>query len=174
MQAAEVVPQPTSDLRSTLPPGPRSPGLVQSLLFALNPYRTVARTFRRYGDRCTVHPVGQGTTVVFADPEGIRDIFTDDGETLRSGEAVAPLLGPIAGWNSLLLLDGARHLRERRLMGPPFHGERMHVYGELMREIADRAIDRWPLGSPFPIHKEMQSITLDVILLAAFVVDEGG
>src|SRR5256712_785451 len=58
-------------------------------------------------------------------------------------------------------------------MAPPFHGERTHVYGRLMREIADRVIDRWPLGRPFPIHHEMQAITLDVILRAVFGVDEG-
>src|SRR2546428_2295439 len=58
-------------------------------------------------------------------------------------------------------------------MAPPFHGERMHVYGRLMREIADRVIDRWPLGRPFPIHHEMQAITLDVILRAVFGIDKG-
>src|SRR2546428_10224336 len=57
-------------------------------------------------------------------------------------------------------------------MAPPFHGERMHVYGRLMREIADRVIDRWPVGRPFPIHHEMQAITLDVILRAVFGVDD--
>src|SRR5216117_1496023 len=111
--------------------------------------------------------------VVCTDPEAIKDIFTADGDDLRSGEANAPILGPILGWNSILLLDGERHSRERRLMSPPFHGERMHVYGRLMREIADRVIDRWPLGRPFPIHHEMQAITLDVILRAVFGVDEG-
>src|SRR5436190_534882 len=66
-----------------------------------------------------------------------------------------------------------RHSRERRLMSPPFHGERMHVYGRLMREIADRVIDRWPVGRPFPIHHEMQAIALDVILRTVFGVHEG-
>src|SRR5206468_10704206 len=85
----------------------------------------------------------------------------------------APILGPILGWHSILLLDGERHSRERRLMSPPFHGERMHVYGRLMRELADQVIARWPVGPPFPIHREMQAITLDVILRAVFGVDEG-
>ena len=157
-----------------LPPGPRIPGWWQSLRFALWPYATAGMGPRRWGERYTVASIGdRGKMVVFTDPEGIKDIFTADGDDLRSGEATAPILGPILGWHSILLLDGERHHRERRLMGPPFHGERMHVYGRLMREIADRVIDRWPVGRPFPIHREMQAITLDVILRAVFGVDEG-
>ncbi len=159
---------------SALPPGPRTPGWWQSLRFALWPYASVAMGARRWGERYTVPAFGQpGKMVIFTDPEGIKDIFTADGDDLRSGEAAAPILGPILGAHSILLLDGERHHRERRLMSPPFHGERMHVYGRLMREIADRVIDRWPLGRPFPIHHEMQAITLDVILRAVFGVDEG-
>ena len=59
-------------------------------------------------------------------------------------------------------------------MSPPFHGERMHVYGRLMRDIAVRTIERWPVGRPFPLHREMQSITLDVIIRAVFGVDQEG
>jgi len=166
---ATATPTPTP-----LPPGPRTPRLWQTLRFALWPYATAGMGPRRWGDRFTVSSIGdRGKMVVFTDPEGIKDIFTADGDDLRSGEAVAPILGPILGAHSILVLDGERHHRERRLMSPPFHGERMHVYGRLMREIADRVIDAWPVGRPFPIHREMQSITLDVILRAVFGVDEG-
>ena len=166
---ATATPTPTA-----LPPGPRTPGWWQSIRFALWPYASVAMGARRWGERYTVPAFGQpGKMVIFTDPEGIKDIFTADGDDLRSGEAVAPILGPILGAHSILLLDGERHHRERRLMSPPFHGERMHVYGRLMREIVDRVIERWPVGRPFPIHREMQSITLDVILRAVFGVDEG-
>jgi len=166
---ATATPTPTAS-----PPGPRTPGWWQSIRFALWPYASVAMGARRWGERYTVPAFGQpGKMVIFTDPEGIKDIFTADGDDLRSGEAVAPILGPILGAHSILLLDGERHQRERRLMSPPFHGERMHVYGRLMREIADRVIERWPVGRPFPIHREMQSITLDVILRAVFGVDEG-
>ena len=166
---AEATATPTA-----LPPGPRTPRLWQSVRYALWPYATVEMASRRWGERYTAASIGErGKMVVFTDPEAIKDIFTADGDDLRSGEANAPILGPILGWNSILLLDGERHSRERRLMSPPFHGERMHVYGHLMREIADRVIDRWPVGRPFPIHHEMQAITLDVILRTVFGVDEG-
>src|SRR5262249_10778985 len=128
---------------------------------------------RRSGRRHPGPPPGAPPRVGFTDPEAIKEIFTGDRAELRAGEAAGPILGPIIGWHSILLLDGERHHRERRLMAPPLHGERMHVYGRLMREIADRVIDAWPVGQPFPIHHEMQAITLDVILRAVFGVDEG-
>ena len=150
---AEATATPTA-----LPPGPRTPRLWQSVRYALWPYATVEMASRRWGERYTATSIGdRGKMVVFTDPEAIKDIFTADGDDLRSGEATAPILGPIIGWHSILLLDG----------------ERMHVYGRLMREIADRVIDRWPVGRPFPIHHEMQAITLDVILRTVFGVDEG-
>src|SRR5262245_62740783 len=157
---------------SPLPPGPRTPRLWQSLSFAFRPY-AVIESARPWGDRYTIEALGTpGKLVVFSDPEAVRDIFGGDGDTLRAGEATGVILGPLIGWHSLLVLDGERHLHERRLMSPPFHGERMHVYGRLMRDIAVRAIDRWPVGSPFPIHREMQAITLDVIIRAGFGVDQ--
>ena len=157
---------------STFPPGPRAPRLLQTLRYALRPYAT-AETGRRFGDRYTVAALtGPGKMVIFSDPDAIRDIFSGDGDTLRAGEATGQILGPLLGWHSLLLLDGERHLRERRLMAPPFHGERMHVYGRLMRESTLRVIERWEIGRPFPIHREMQAITLDVILRAVFGVDQ--
>jgi cytochrome P450 len=158
---------------SPLPPGPKTPRWWQSLRYSLAPYATVEGATRDWGERYTVHAFGQsGKMVIFTDPDAIKDIFTGDGDDLRSGEATGPVLGPILGWNSILILDGERHHRERRLMSPPFHGERMHVYGRLMRDIAERTIDAWPIGRPFPIHREMQSITLDVILRAIFGVDD--
>jgi len=102
----------------------------------------------------------------------VKDIFTGDENDLLAGQANAPLL-PLLGPHSLLLLDGTQHLQERRLMMPPFHGERMQAYGTVMREITDRAIDAWPLGEPFPIHPHMQGITLDVILRTVFGLDDG-
>src|SRR5439155_900607 len=73
----------------------------------------------------------------------------------------------------LLVLDGARHFRERKLLLPPFHGHRVHVSGRIMQQIPRRVSDTWPLGSPFPVHRELQAITLDVILRAVFGIDEG-
>ena len=108
----------------------------------------------------------------FSDPAAIKQIFTASPEHALAGRANV-VLKPILGENSVLLLDGARHKRERKLLMPPFHGERMRLYSDIMREIADRSIDTWPIEQPFPIHERMQAITLDIILRTVFGVDEG-
>jgi len=61
----------------------------------------------------------------------------------------------VVGQHSLLLLDGAEHLRQRKMILPAFHGERMHAYGRTMLDVAHQSIDGWPLGHPFPVHRPM-------------------
>jgi len=151
-----------------LPPGPALPALLQGIHYAFRPGPFFEACARRYGECFTLRmPVGPPIEVMFSNPEAIRQIFTGNEDELRGGEAFIALQ-PLLGANSILALDGARHERERRLMMPPFHGERMLAYGETMRAIADRAIERWPIGRPFPIHPEMQAITLEVILRTVF------
>lgn len=132
-----------------------------------DPLLTLDAAARRYGDVFTMRMPLAPPFVVFSDPEAVKEIFTGDPDHLRAGEA-AFILKAVLGEHSLLLLDGQRHLRERRLMLPPFHGERMRRYGEAMRDAALRASESWPIGRPFPIHPEMQSITLEVILRTVF------
>jgi len=153
-----------------LPPGPSTPAIVQGVQFAFWPDRYFTECERRYGDPFTLRmPVGV-PFVLFSAPAAVKEIFVGDEEDLRGGEAnevLRPLIGPL----SILFLDGAPHERARRLMMPPFHGERLLAYGSLMREIVDAAIDRWPVGRPFPIQAEMQAVTLDVILRTVFGVE---
>ena len=101
------------------------------------------------------------------DPALVKQVFQGSGQQLHAGEANA-LLGPILGERSVLLLDGAEHLRHRRLMLPPFHGQRMQAYAEVMRDSADLEIDSWPVGEPFALLPSMQSLTLRVIMRAVF------
>lgn len=124
----------------------------------------------RYGNVFTMTlPRLQAPLVVFAEPTAIREIFTGDPLSLNAGQANV-ILRPVLGKDSLLLLDGERHLRERRLMLPPFHGERMKAYGDAMRDTTLREVERWPVGRPFPVHESTQSITLDVIMQTIFGV----
>jgi len=153
---------------STLPPGPGSPSLVQGLEYALRPARFFSTCSQRFGETFTVRmPVAPRVVVMFTNPDAIRQIFSGDEDDLRGGESSAALR-PILGPSSILALDGVHHERQRRLMMPPFHGERMLAYGETIRAIADQAIERWPIGRAFPIHQEMQAITLEVILRTVF------
>jgi cytochrome P450 len=105
-------------------------------------------------------------------PEDIKAIFTGDPDVLRAGEANGAL-APVVGPRSVLLLDGPEHLRHRRLLMPPFHGERMLAYADTMRSVTEEALRHMPVGQPFAIHPAMQGITLDIILRTVFGVGEG-
>lgn len=157
---------------ATLPPGPRLPALLQGVWFVAKPVDYFERCRRRHGDPFTLRLPASPPVVLFSAPAAIREIFTADEDTLRAGQANV-VLRPILGTNSLLLLDGERHLHERRMMLPPFHGDRMRAYGDVMREVTARALARWPAGRPFPLLAETQAITLDVILRTVFGLEEG-
>jgi cytochrome P450 len=156
----------------SLPPGPRAPGLVQLLHFTQRPLEWLDECARRHGDPFTARFPGLGTFVLVGVPALIKEIFTGDAEVLQAGKANA-ILEPMVGRHSVLLLDGAPHLRKRRLLSPPLRGDRMHAYGPLMAEITGAELDRMPLGRPFALHAHMQSITLDVILRAVFGLEAG-
>lgn len=126
----------------------------------------------RFGDTFTLRIAGEGTWVVTADIDAIKQIFTGDPRLLHAGEGNRILL-PVLGSNSVLLLDDDRHLSQRKLLLPHFHGARMQRYGELMEQIAAEEIERWPLGEPYRLRPRMQAITLEIILRAVFGVVEG-
>jgi cytochrome P450 len=130
-------------------------------------HRTLEHHRRRYGDVFTVNMWPFERLVVVADPAEVKRIFTGDPHTLHAGEG-NKILEPILGSQSVLVLDGDAHLRRRKQMLPAFHGERMRLYGDLMRETADAEIDTWPLDQPFAIKDPMQRITLRVIMRAVF------
>jgi cytochrome P450 len=156
-----------------LPPGPAAPPLVQTLRLARQPFRTLDACARRWGDWFTLRLIGGRANVVCSHPDAVRDVHAGDPEVFRGGEAAVDILQPLLGRDSLLVLDGERHLRERKLMSPPFHGERVQVYGRLVRDSTLRVIAGWRPGHPFPIHHEMQTVTLDVIVRAVFGIEDG-
>jgi cytochrome P450 len=159
-------------MSTNLPPGPPLPRFVQTLGFVFAPAPFLDACRRRYGDVVTMSTLFDSKFVMVFDPEVVKQVFRGPPEQLRAGEANAPL-GPVLGQRSVLLLDGAEHLRQRRLMLPSFHGERMREYEEVMTRAADRAIDAWPVGETFTLLRSMQSLTLDVIMHAVFGVEEG-
>jgi cytochrome P450 len=110
--------------------------------------------------------------VMLFDPALVRQVFQGPHEGLNAGEA-NQLLGPILGRRSVLVLDGAEHLRHRKLMLPPFHGRRMQLYEDVVRDAADAEIDAWPVGEPFALLPSLQSLTLRVIVRAVFGYEPG-
>jgi len=158
------------DLRS-LPPGPRGPNALVAMRFLLQGPRFLDANRARYGDAFTIRLNTGRTVVIVSDPAVVKEIFQASPDDLHAG-AGNVVLKPILGARSVLLLDGPEHLRQRRLMLPPFHGERMRAYGETMTEVAERHIARWPVGESFSVHPTMQAITLEIILRTVFGVED--
>ncbi|HEU5479822.1 MAG TPA: cytochrome P450, partial [Candidatus Tumulicola sp.] len=113
-----------------------------------------------------------GEVVVVSDPEMVKQLFALSGDEAHAGKANV-VVKPFLGKHSLLLLDGPEHARQRKMMVPAFHGERMHAYGAAMLDLAHTAIDTWRQGEPFAVHREMQSITLRIILRTVFGIEGG-
>ena len=155
-----------------LPPGPPESRLRQTLAWSLRTPPFLGRNRERYGDVFTMRIAAEDPIVVVSDPELVKKIFTGDPNVLRAGEGNA-ILGPVLGNRSVLLLDGPEHLRQRKLLLPPFHGERMSAYTQLMRDVTNAAIDDWPVGEDMPLLPRFQTITLDIILRAVFGVERG-
>lgn len=154
------------------PPGPALAPPAQLALWMLRPVAFLEHCRARYGSTFTLRLPGFPPIVSFADEAANRDVFTGPPEELYAGGANASLR-PILGPGSLLLLDGERHLRERRLLLPPFHGARLHAYGETIAAITRTEIARWRTDAPAPVQPGTQEITLDVILRTVFGMDEG-
>jgi cytochrome P450 family 110 len=147
---------------SSLPPGPRSATL-QTVAFARDPFGTLEKYARRYGDPFTLK-LFTGPIVLTGTPEGIQEIFTAPAQTFTSNSI--PFLAPLAGECSVLMLDGAPHRRERALLMPPFHGARLRAYGRLIQDIALRRAAAWRPGQSFMMQAFMQALSLEVIIKA--------
>jgi cytochrome P450 len=151
--------------------GPTQSPAVQTLWWLTRPISFLESCRRRFGDTFGVQFLGfQTPLVMVSDPEAIRALYTAREHGLPPGRTFA--LRPVMGPRSILLLEGAEHLQRRRLMLPPFHGERMRAYEASVTEIAERDIESWPVEQPFALHPRMQGVTLEVILRAVFGVTD--
>jgi cytochrome P450 len=126
----------------------------------------------RFGRMFSLKIAYEGDWVIVSDPAIVKQVFTGDPKIFHAGEG-NQILRPILGENSVLVLDEKPHISQRKLLLPPFHGERMQTYGEKMREIAAREIESWPSGSPYRLRPRMQAITLEIILETVFGVHGG-
>jgi cytochrome P450 len=162
----------TRALRKKLPPGPRLPAALQLLGIWKRPTATLERTRRRYGKRATVQMPFQPPFVLLSDPAEIKELFTAPPDAVHPGEG-ARILEPMVGSNSVILLDEATHLEQRKLMLPAFHGEKMQRLTGLMTELAERELSSWPVGAPVTLHPRVQRLTLEIILRAVFGLEQG-
>jgi cytochrome P450 len=152
-----------------LPPGPRSPAVVNSLRFAYRPLAVLREWRRRFGDVFTVRLLGFGAGVYVADPEAIRELFTGDQSDLKAGEANS-FMEPVLGAHSVLVLDGPEHLRQRKLLLPPFQGSSVAAFREVIRDVAEREIAGWRTGAELVLRERMRALTFEVICRAVFGV----
>ena len=154
-----------------LPPRANRSRAVWMTQFTLRPDRILDKAFARYGDFFRWETPLERTMCVTANPQTIKEVFRGDPKVFHAGEGNA-VLGPLVGNYSTLLLDEAEHLRHRKMLLPPFHGERMRTYADVMREVAERHVARWPKGRPFSTIESMQAITLEVIQRTVFGIDQ--
>lgn len=143
------------------------------LRFILRPLETMEFRAQQYGDnfRATA-PEVQPALIYFSSPDALETIFTAKPEQLSAGRNNV-ILQPLLGQNGIVLLEGEAHQRHRQLLMPPFHGDRMRSYGELIPAITQQVIQQWQVGKAFAIRPAMQSISLQVILNAVFGLHEG-
>jgi cytochrome P450 len=173
--AATERPEPAQEagtaLHEGLPPGPRLPPLLQTLAWAIAPTAVMDGCARRIGEAFTLTfwPSGM-KLVLISDPDAVKTVFTAPPEIAPSGAGNSPV-APVMGPSSVIVLTGPEHLRQRKLLLPPFHGERMREYEEVIVQATRRDMATWPLGSPMRLVERTRAITLEVILRAVFGVD---
>jgi cytochrome P450 family 110 len=155
-----------------LPQSSQKPKLIQMLQWIFNPLKLMKTSAQDYGECFSLQLTGNTPIVLLSNPQAIQEIFTAQLEQLDA-KGSAQLLKSLLGENSLILLSGTSHQRQRRLLTPPFHGDRMKAYGEIITNITHEVISTWKIGEPFSIRDSMQEISLRVILQAVFGLDEG-
>jgi cytochrome P450 family 135 len=154
-----------------LPPGPRAPAVLQTLAWTLAPTLFMDRCASRLGEMFTMTFAPSGMKfVLVSDPDAVKAIFTAPGEVAPSATGNSPVR-PVMGASSVLVLTGPEHMRQRKLLLPPFHGERMREYEDVIVEATRRDMAGWPLGHPMRLQARTRAITLEVILRAVFGVD---
>jgi cytochrome P450 len=155
-----------------LPDGPKTSPFLQQIQALFCPLKTLDDWAEQYGDTFRLLGNQLPPLIYFSSPQALQTIFTADPDRLSSvqkSEVIKPLLGE----HSIIFLDGNRHQRQRRLLIPPFHGDRMREYGQLICAITQEAISQWTPGKLFVVRQVMKDISLRVILTAVFGLQKG-
>src|SRR5215472_6321077 len=154
-----------------LPPGPPLPALVQTALWLGRPVGFLEWCARRYGDVFTLRLALGPPVVMVSDPALAERILTLNADQASTGEENA-ILAPLLGDRSVLMLDGPDHLRQRRLLLPFFHGERMRRQAGAIAAIVEASVATWPRGQAFPLLPRLRDVTFDVVLRVVFGLAE--
>jgi cytochrome P450 len=154
-----------------LPRGPRLSPFALTLIWSLAPGWVMDQCVHRLGDSFTLtfFPSGRKLVLV-SDPEAVKAVFTAPPEVAPSAAGASPIAS-IMGPSSVITLVGPEHMRQRKLLLPPFHGERMREYADVIVQATRRSMAEWPIGEPMKLSERTRSITLEVILRAVFGVE---
>jgi cytochrome P450 family 135 len=154
-----------------LPPGPNALPAINLARYARDPIGVIEAWRRRHGDVFTLPLAFLGTGVYVARPELIRELFTGDQSDLRAGAANS-FLEPMVGPRSVLVVDGPEHMRQRRLLLAPFHGDRIAAFRESIRDVTARELASWRPGVRLSLRERMRRITFEVMCRAVIGVDD--
>ncbi|XHX78319.1 MAG: cytochrome P450 [Stenomitos frigidus ULC029] len=164
----------TTQLPDLLPNSLKTPAWLQQLQWIGNPVSYMETAVRQYPDLFAANVVGFGGGLVFVNqPQAIQAILTNDRKTFFAPGDTNRILIPLLGESAVIMLEGDRHKRRRQLLMPPFHGERMRAYGQMIRNLTTAAFDQLPLDQPFSARSVTQEISLNIIMQAVFGLSEG-
>ncbi|MEA5540785.1 cytochrome P450 [Limnoraphis robusta Tam1] len=172
MSRARIEPARVSSDKNWLPEGPKTPAFFQLINWLVRPFEYLEECVKQYGDIFTLRLFGLPPLVFIANPQGIQEIFSADAKSFDVGKT-NDLARPILGERSLILMDGSRHKKERKLLMPPFHGEKVKSYAKSICKMTETVTSCWQINQSFIARNVMQEITLKVIMQTVFGFNEG-
>ena len=158
-------------MSSQLPNCIPTPSWLQLINWISDPIGFQKKYSQKYGDIFSMRLSGIGSSVIIGNPKAIQELFNQDSkfDIGRANDLAEPLIGK----NSLMLMDGDRHRRERKLLMPSFHGEKIQVYAEQIIDITEKIANQWKIGESFIVRSTMQKVSLEIILQVVFGLSEG-
>jgi cytochrome P450 family 110 len=158
----------------TLPPTINSPKVLQLWKWIVEPLDYLHKFDRECGDIFTVNMSSIFSGAVFVShPQAIQQVLTNDTKQLSAPGSINQILKPFLGDRGVILLDGREHRQRRQLLMPQFHGDKVRNYTNAIQEITRNLIAGWQVGEKLNVRKEMEKITLSVILQTVFGLDRG-
>jgi cytochrome P450 len=157
-----------------LPVGPKTPATLQMLSWVFKPMPYMEECAKAYGDIFTLKLQKNLPPLVFIhSPEAMQQVLSNDTKELEAPGELNNIFEYLLGKSSVILLSGAQHQRQRQLMMPPLHGERMRNYADVINDLTEKTINKQPLNQPFNVRTATQDITLSVMMQAVFGLHEG-
>jgi cytochrome P450 len=155
-----------------LPKGPQTPSFVQIYQWVTRPTNFLDHCTQRFGDIFVARWPGYGPTVFFNNPKAIEQIFTASPEIFSTAE-IYEILRQVVGDDSLMLMDGKPHRRQRSLVMPSLHGERMRLYGKIICEVTKQMMQQWKLGEVINLSACLEELSLNIMLRVVLGLEGG-